>query len=196
MRSEIDDIHQFWFGRLDEAGMAEPQQQKLWFSANDAIDDALRQRFGALVERALAGELQEWADHDTGLIALVLLLDQFTRNIFRGTARAFAGDPTALVLARDAIAAGRHQQLPAIHRVFLYLPLEHSEDLAAQDECLRLFRELQQAADSDQVAGFTRYALAHREIIAQFGRFPHRNAILDRESTPEELEHLAQHGGF
>ena len=196
MQGAIEDIHDYWFGPLDAAGMARPEQHKLWFSASDATDADLRQRFGALVERALAGELQGWAGADAGLVARVLLLDQFTRNIFRDTPRAFAGDPQALALARETVASGRHRRLPAIHRVFLYLPLEHCEDLATQDECLRLFAELEQVAGSEQIAGFTRYARAHREVIAQFGRFPHRNAILGRESTPDELEHLARHGGF
>jgi uncharacterized protein (DUF924 family) len=196
MQAAIHDILAFWFGPLDATGMARPEQHKLWFSASDAVDADLRQRFGALVERALAGELQAWADDDAGLVALVLLLDQFTRNIFRGTPRAFGGDPQALALARETVAAGRHRQLPAIHRVFLYLPLEHCEDLATQDQCLRLFAELERDTNDESIAGFQRYAVAHREVIAQFGRFPHRNAILGRESTPQELEHLAHHGGF
>ena len=195
MAAAIDDIHEFWFGPLDAAGLAAPAQQKLWFGANEEVDAALHQRFGPLVERALAGELQQWADDDRGLVALVLLLDQFTRNIFRGTARAFSGDSRALALARAAIAGQRHLRLPAVHRVFLYLPLEHSEDLATQDQCLRLFTALEHSA-GEAVAGFRRYAEAHREVIARFGRFPHRNAILGRESTVEELEHLARHGGF
>jgi uncharacterized protein (DUF924 family) len=196
MRTAIQDIHEYWFGPLDAAGMARPEQHQLWFSASDATDADLRRRFGALVERALDGALHAWADDDAGLVALVLLLDQFTRNIFRGTPRAFAGDPQALALARQTVAAGRHRRLPAIHRVFLYLPLEHCEDLATQDECLRLFAELARDSGGESVAGFQRYALAHREVIAQFGRFPHRNAMLGRDSTPEELAHLASHGGF
>jgi len=196
MQAAIQDIHEYWFGPLDAAGMARPAQHELWFGASGAVDADLRQRFGALVERALAGALQAWAGDEAGLVALVLLLDQFTRNIFRGTPRAFAGDPQALALAREAVATGRHRRLPAIHRVFLYLPLEHCEDLAVQDECLRLFEELEQVAGSESVAGFRRYAVAHREVIAQFGRFPHRNAILGRNSTPAELEYLAHHGGF
>ena len=196
MQVAIQDIHDYWFGPLDAAGMAGADRNKLWFSASEAVDADLRRRFGALVERALGGELQPWGNDDAGLVALVLLLDQFTRNLFRGTPRAFAGDQRALALARKTIAAGRHRRLPAIHRVFLYLPLEHCEDLATQDECLRLFAALERDAGSESVAGFTRYARAHREVIAQFGRFPHRNAILGRESTPAELEHLARHGGF
>jgi len=196
VNSEINAIHRFWFGTLDEQGLADPAHQRLWFSASAETDDALRERFGHLVEQALAGSLGGWCDGDNGLIALVLLLDQFTRNIYRDTAGAFAGDGRALDLARTAIAAGRHRTLPLIHRVFLYLPLEHSEDLAVQDECLELFAELSRDASPGHVDDFARYARAHRDVIARFGRFPHRNAILGRSSSAAELDYLAQHGGF
>ncbi len=192
----IQDIHAYWFGPLDEAGLAGAAQHKLWFGAGAATDADLRNRFGALVDNALAGELDHWGGEDAGLVALVLLLDQFTRNVFRDTARAFAGDPRAQALAREAIAADRHRRLPAIHRVFLYLPLEHCEQLETQNACVRLFEELQAETGSESIADFTRYAVAHREVIARFGRFPHRNAVLGRTSTAAELAHLARHGGF
>ena len=196
MQTAIDEIQDFWFGPLDETGMAGPGQQKMWFSASDETDATLRQRFAPLVTAALVRELDDWASEDAGLVSLVLLLDQFTRNIHRGTALAFAGDPLALALSREAIAAGRDQHLPAIHRVFLYMPLEHSEDLAAQEECVSLFAQLARDTGSQQVADFSRYAVAHRNVINRFGRFPHRNAILGRDSSAAELAHLQQHGGF
>lgn len=196
MSEEIEAIHSFWFGPLDEAGLSASDRNALWFRATPATDEACRERFGDLVERAIAGDLGEWAAGDRGLIALVLLLDQFTRNIFRDTARAFCGDARALDLAQQTIAAGHHQRLPAIHQVFLFLPLEHHEDLEVQEECVTLFEELAAVTGSDQIAGFTRYAVAHRDVIARFGRFPHRNAVLGRESTAKELAWLAQHGGF
>jgi uncharacterized protein (DUF924 family) len=197
----INDIHDFWFGELDEAGMCDQDHQRLWFTASPETDAHCRSRFGELVAQALRGDLDGWVDSgwshgDQGLVTLVLLLDQFTRNIYRDTAAAFAGDPAALALAQRAIETGRYQRLPAIHQVFLYMPLEHCEDPEIQDECVTLFEELSAVTGSEQVAGFTRYALAHRDIIAQFGRFPHRNAILGRESTPAELAYLEQHGGF
>jgi uncharacterized protein (DUF924 family) len=130
------------------------------------------------------------------MVALVLLLDQFTRNIFRGTAKAFAGDPRALELAQRCIADGRYHRLPAIHRVFVLMPLEHSEQLAIQQQCVALFEELISVSGLEQISGFNRYAAAHRDVIARFGRFPHRNAILGRESTPAEITHLETHGGF
>jgi uncharacterized protein (DUF924 family) len=196
MEDEISAIHQFWFGPLDDAGFAAAQQNQLWFSASKETDTALRSRFGPLVTAALAGELNHWTAGDMGLVALVLLLDQFTRNIYRGTPQSFAGDGAALELAQSSLASRRHEALPPIHQVFLFLPLEHCENLAVQEQCLRLFSELADRSDADLIHGFARYAEAHRDVIARFGRFPHRNAILGRASTAEELAHLEQHGGF
>lgn len=196
MKEEIEAIHRFWFGPLDDAGLSASDRNTLWFGATAATDAACRERFSGLVERALAGDLDEWAAGDRGLVGLVLLLDQFTRNIFRGTARAYSGDARAVSLAQRTIASGHHQRLPAIHQAFLFLPLEHHEDLEVQEECVTLFEELADVTGSDQIASFTRYAAAHRDVIARFGRFPHRNAVLGRESTAEELAWLEQHGGF
>lgn len=196
MEDEISAIHQFWFGPLDDAGFAAAQQNQLWFSASKETDAALRLRFGPLVTAALAGELNHWTADDMGLIALVLLLDQFTRNIYRGTPQSFAGDAAALELAQSALASRRHEALPPIHQVFLFLPLEHCENLTVQEQCLGLFSELANRSDADLIRGFARYAEAHRDVIARFGRFPHRNAILGRASTAEELAYLEKHGGF
>jgi uncharacterized protein (DUF924 family) len=197
----IDAIVKFWFGELDETGMSGADYHRLWFSASPETDARCRRCFGERVVQAVGGELDNWADSDwthgdQGLVALVLLLDQFTRNIYRDTPAAFAGDAAALALAQRAIETGRYQRLPAIHQAFLYMPLEHCEDPEVQDECVTLFEELTAITGSEQMAGFTRYAIAHRDVIAQFGRFPHRNAILGRESTPAELAYLEQHGGF
>lgn len=196
MTRDIANIHQFWFGALDEAGFAAPEQQRLWFGASEQTDSTVRKRFSNLVTRALAGELDHWAARNDGLVALVLLLDQFTRNIYRGTPQAFAGDTAAVALTTGAIAANRHRALPAIHRVFLYLPLEHSEDLVAQQDCVRLFAGLASDTDAARVNDFARYAQAHHQVIARFGRFPHRNTILGRPSTAEELAYMERHGGF
>jgi uncharacterized protein (DUF924 family) len=196
VKAAIDGIHQYWFGELDEAGMAARDRHSLWFTASPETDEECRQRFDALVARAIGGELDDWADCDPGLIALVLLLDQFTRNIHRGTPAAFSGDGRALVLAQHAIATGHYRRFPAIHQVFLYMPLEHSEDLDAQEECVELFGELAAVTGSAHIRDFARYAVAHRDVIARFGRFPHRNDILGRTSTREELAYLEQHGGF
>jgi uncharacterized protein (DUF924 family) len=192
----IDEIHDFWFGELDENGLCASDRSALWFGANDTTDTHCRARFGAALAQALRGELDRWAETDRGLIALIVLLDQFSRNIHRGTAQAFAGDPHALALAQEAIHDGRHRQLPLIHRVFLYLPLEHCEDLAVQEQAVALFTALAQSTSLPQFEQFTRYAAAHRDVIARFGRFPHRNAILGRASSAAELAWLAAHGGF
>lgn len=196
MTATINDIHQFWFGPLDEFGMCAGDRNALWFKASEENDASCRTRFGDLVEQALAGELDSWEHRDDGLIALVLLLDQVTRNIYRGTARAFAGDARALTLAQNAIATGHYQRLPAIHQVFLYLPLEHCEDPDVQEECVTLFEELAVVTGNEDIDGFTRYAVAHRDVIAQFGRFPHRNTLLGRASSQAELDYLEKHGGF
>ena len=196
MKADIHAIHRFWFGPLDAAGFAASEQNRLWFSASEETDTTVRSRFGHLVGQALAGGLGHWAEDDAGLVALVLLLDQFTRNIYRGTPEAFAGDDIARQLAQQTIAANRHDHLPASHQVFLFLPLEHCEELAVQEQCVQLYRELAGRSDADRINGFARYAVAHRDVIARFGRFPHRNAILGRESSPQELAYLDKHGGF
>ena len=152
MTEAIEEIHEFWFGELDDTGLAAPERNALWFNSSGETDGECRRRFGSRVEDALAGELAAWATRDRGLIALVILLDQFTRNIFRGTPRAFSGDEQALALAQHTIETGHHQRLPAIHQVFLYLPLEHSENPDIQEECVTLFRELADVTGSEQVA--------------------------------------------
>jgi uncharacterized protein (DUF924 family) len=192
----INEILTYWFGPLDSEGLSAPEQHGLWFKSSAATDKACGELFRSAVELAIAGKLDHWAKSDRGLIALILLLDQFPRNIYRGTPSSFSGDGKSLVVARQAIATNRHQDAPLIHRVFLYLPLEHSEDLAVQEQCVALFEELVSTTGLEQMTGFSRYAVAHRDVIAQFGRFPHRNAILGRQSTDAEIEHIATHGGF
>jgi uncharacterized protein (DUF924 family) len=196
MTETVNTILDFWFGELDELGFCAPSQHSLWFKASEVTDEQCRGQFGECVAQALTGELDHWADTDRGLIALMVLLDQFTRNIHRGTAQAFVGDARALTLAQRTIVAGHHLRLPAIHQVFLYLPLEHSEDLEVQEEGVALFDELVRVTGNQMFADFRQYAVAHRDVIAQFGRFPHRNSILARESTAAELDYLATHGGF
>lgn len=192
----IEAIHNYWFGPLDEAGLSDADHRRLWFSASAATDEHLRKHFGTAITQALTGELDSWAESDRGLVALLLLLDQFTRNIHRDTPMAFSGDPAALALAQRAITSGRYQRLPAIHQVFLYMPLEHCEELEIQEECVTLFDELAAITGSAAVEDFSRFAVAHRDVVARFGRFPHRNVILGRSSTIQELTYLERHGGF
>jgi uncharacterized protein (DUF924 family) len=186
--TEAAEVLDFWFGDADA-----PREE--WFRKDAAFDAQIAERFGPLVERALAGELAGWqAEPDSGL-ALILLLDQFTRNIFRGSPRTFTGDPLALAAARALVASGGDRALPPLRRAFVYMPFEHAEDLAAQDEAVRLFTPL--AGLSPFLASMLDYAQRHRVIVARFGRFPHRNAVLGRASTPEETEFLKQPGsGF
>jgi uncharacterized protein (DUF924 family) len=196
MTDTITEIHDFWFGELDENGLCTSERNALWFGAAEQTDTTCRLRFDASLQLALAGKLDAWAQTDQGLVALVVLLDQFSRNIYRGTAQAFAGDARALALAQDAIANGRHVRLPATHRMFLYLPLQHCEDLVVQEESVALNEELARVSGHPLFVGYSRYAVAHREVIARFGRFPHRNAALGRPSSTAELAWLEQHGGF
>jgi uncharacterized protein (DUF924 family) len=158
-----------------------------WFTKSDAFDATLRARFAANHAAAAAGDLDGWAETPAGRLALLIVLDQFSRNLHRDDARAFAQDEAALVVARRALAAGDHARAPAEHCLFLYLPFEHSETMADQKLCGALYAGLGNAEWVD-------YAYRHEVIIARFGRFPHRNAVLGRESTPEELEFLTQPG--
>ncbi len=176
---------------------------KLWWGKDPALDAELSERFGATLEAAKRGELDEWAVTAQGRLALVILLDQLSRNIYRGTPEAFAADTKARVLVHQGLAVGDDKVLKPIERLFFYLPLEHSEELADQDRCVALCREVALAVANDpeadpgrvkQFESFVDYAIRHRDIIARFGRFPHRNAVLGRASTAEELEFLAQPG--
>jgi uncharacterized protein (DUF924 family) len=195
----IADILGYWFGPLDGHGVSSPQQHKLWFTSRAATDAHIRSHYGELLQAALAGRLDHWAGSRDGLIALVVVLDQFSRNIHRGTSRAFAGDKQALALAQQAVANGVDRQMPTIHRVFLYIPYEHSENPGVQDQGVALFDGLLETCPeqvSGEVSGYRQYSVAHRDVIARFGRFPHRNIILGRTSTAAELQHLEKHGGF
>jgi uncharacterized protein (DUF924 family) len=156
-----------------------------WFSKSDAFDAEFRERFLAAHEDAAAGRLESWTLSAEGALALVVLLDQFPRNSFRGTARMYATDPLALAQAERAIEAGFDEQVDPNLRFFFYLPFEHSERMEDQDRSLTLHERI----------GFAEYAGHHRDIIRRFGRFPHRNAVLGRTTTPEEQEFL-DGGGF
>jgi uncharacterized protein (DUF924 family) len=176
----------FWFGPPGTAAARE-----VWFKPDPAFDAALRERFGTLCARAERGELDPWAETARGALALVLLLDQLPRNLNRGQPAAFACDAKARAAARQAIARGLDQDLPPVQRQFLYLPFEHSESLADQEEAVRLFAALPDGTFRDHCVEFAR---RHRAIIARFGRFPHRNRALARPSTAEEDSFLEEPG--
>ena len=184
----------FWFLPAGEAGHG--AQRREWFVKDPAFDAAIRARFGDLITRATAGGLREWDEQGPrGVLARILVLDQFTRNVHRHTPDAFAGDVLALAAARALVDSGAHLQLTPGERQFVYLPFEHAEDAGMQERAVELFTEL-----AAQHAGFgdaLDYAHRHRGVIARFGRFPHRNPILGRASTPDELDYLSQPGaGF
>jgi uncharacterized protein (DUF924 family) len=188
--TEPDHVLEFWFGPPEQADLE--QTQPRWFRKDPAFDRKVADTFGPLIEQALAGGLTDWAWEPGPALARVLLLDQFTRNAFRDTPRAFAGDVLALAAARAMVEHGQDQHLRPLQRVFVYLPFEHAEDLHAQNEALKLFGRL--AEDAPGLADNLEWARKHHVIIQRFGRFPHRNAILGRASTPEELAFLEQPG--
>jgi uncharacterized protein (DUF924 family) len=159
-----------------------------WFKKDPAFDQKIREEFLVTHQAAEMEKLGEWETNAEGALALILLLDQFPRNMFRGTARAFANDPQARAVASRAIKRGFDKKMPNGLRSFFYMPFEHSEDLADQEKCLKLFRAMK---DKDMI----HWAKVHYDIIKRFGRFPHRNEILGRNSTPEETAFL-ENGGF
>ncbi len=185
--TEADAVLDFWFGQPRVA-----QARAEWFRKDAAFDALIRERFGATIEAALAGGLRDWEGRPEGRLARIVVLDQFTRNAFRDTPRAFAGDALALAAARELAARGEDRALPPLMRGFAYLPFEHAEDLAEQREALRLFAAL--GADHPSQAGLLEWAQKHHDIVARFGRFPHRNAILGRASTAEETAFLREPG--
>ena len=196
----IGNVLTFWLGAATPTDASALAQQKLWFTKSNAVDDDIRQRFGALIGQARAGLLEAWEQTPLGRLALVLVLDQFSRNAFRGLSASFAADAQALALAEQGLANGHADALPLVARAFMALPLEHAEDLARQERTVQLMTDwTAQAASAAPgvqklLAGMLDYAHQHHDVIARFGRFPHRNAILGRASTPEEKAYLAQPG--
>ena len=183
------DVLDFWFGREGEPGYGEFREA--WFEKDPDFDREVRDRFGALYEEAAAGRLDAWKEDARGCLALVICLDQFPRNMFRGDARTHATDEKALETATDAVERALDRELPAFQRMFLYMPFMHSEGVEEQRRSVELFGRL---ADEPGAPDVTEYAVGHREIVERFGRFPHRNAILGRETTPEEAEFLTRPG--
>ncbi|HLS56828.1 MAG TPA: DUF924 family protein [Zeimonas sp.] len=182
----------FWFDGPDGSSSGHPRKE--WFGKDPAFDAQIREVFGTLIERALAGDCDDWGRDAPTAPALVIVLDQFTRNVFRDTPRMVAGDAGALATARRIVDAGWDRGYDALVRQFCYLPFEHSESLADQREGLRLFEALR--ADPRTADAWV-WAKRHHDVIERFGRFPHRNAILGRPSTDAELAYLREPGsGF
>ena len=197
MPHTIPAITAFWLGPALESPDQALARKDFWYRGGPAVDAEIRQRFGPQVDEACAGGLAEWEGSSEGAFAMILLLDQFTRNLFRGTADAWKGDPRAFQIVNRAIDAGLDRGLHPVERIWLYHPFHHAEDVAAQDQGLALLNALRDAAEpawkpyvERSIEGWTR----HRNIVAEFGRFPHRNTTLGRPSTPEELEFMAKDG--
>lgn len=193
-----EEILQFWFGELDEGGWDfDPARYDLWFGKSPETDRVVTERFGEDARAAAEGRLDPWAETPRGRLALVLLLDQFPRHIHRGKPEAWAQDPKAQRIVLEGLARGHDQALRPIERSFFYLPFEHAEDAALQARSVALYRALAEAAPEAvraRYASFLDYAIRHQVIIDRFGRFPHRNAILGRQSTPEEEAFLLEPG--
>lgn len=193
MSRRIDAILEFWFGDALNSPKALARQAPRWFTADESFDQLVRDRFNDDVAAAMQGELDAWPSTANGRLALVILLDQFTRNIHRGAPAAFAGDEQALRLCMDGIVRGHDVELHPVACGFLYMPMQHSEDIAVQERSVEHYASLLQRtppAYRKSIEMNLDFARQHRDLIRRFGRFPHRNEVLGRAATPEEKEYL------
>jgi uncharacterized protein (DUF924 family) len=190
-------ILSFWLGTLDEHGLADRDLSKRWWTKSDAFDSEVRTAFEGDYHAIAGGQRESWLDTARGSLAYVIVLDQFSRNMFRGTAQMYAEDDRALSAAKRAVERGLDTELATDERVFLYMPFMHSEEVEDQRRCVQLFEQLadELSGPAQERARFnTKFAHQHRDIVEKWGRFPHRNAILGRETTAEEREFLKQPG--
>jgi len=190
-------ILDFWFSAAELDAPQIDSRMERWFSTDPAVDQRMREEFSDLVEDALHGRLDHWAATTEGRLALILLLDQFCRNIHRGTARAFAGDKRALKLCVEGAMTNDYGTLSPIQRVFFFMPLQHAESTGVQDKSVRIYNALAHGVSDtlrETFLTFAQFAELHRDIVEQFGRFPHRNRYLGRSNTPEEEAYLAADG--
>ncbi len=187
------DVLDFWFNEK----LSVKEKNRLWFGGGEKVDAVIRSRFGATVVSAAEGRLSDWVNEANSCLALIILLDQFTLNIYRGQALSFELNVKALPMAIDAIRKGFDQRVPRERRTFFYLPLEHAENKEAQSESVSLFRKLRDESPSEErdvFDGYLRYAILHQEVIERFGRFPNRNEVLGRPSTADEDRYLREEG--
>lgn len=198
---EALDVRRFWFGKLPLRPEAVEARLALWFGAGSAqqqrSDELIRARFGTLIERAAAGELAAWADSPRRRLSLILLLDQFPRHVYRGSGRAFATDREALALTLSGMQSAADAALTPVERIFFYMPLQHAELRDAQEESVAAYRRLRNEAPAElegMFASSLEAAQRHCAIVTRFGRFPHRNRLLERGDTPQETEFLRQGG--
>lgn len=191
-----DEVIAYWFGPDADPATVAAAKSKLWWGKSEETDREILERFGPSLERAAAGELDAWCETPRGTLALIIVLDQFSRVIHRGTGRMFENDARAQGLCTGLLDREADRALPPIHRVFAYMPLMHAETVDLQERGVQAFERLADEADAEAsketFANFVKFAVMHRDIVARFDRFPHRNALLGRASTPEELEFLEQ----
>lgn len=193
--AESEEVLDFWFGDTLTGPEAIEQRQRIWFKGGAAFDRECIERFSSHHCAAAGGELDYWAQSPRGRLALIILLDQLSRNIFRGSADAFGQDRRALTLCREGIELGHDRHLSPIERTFFYMPMEHAEDRDVQALSVQHFEALAEGATGkmrELLLANAEYARQHRDIIERFGRFPHRNAVLGRESTADEVAYLAE----
>ena len=192
------DVLDYWFGTMD-SGFSDEEHRHRWFQGGAAADREITDRFGFLIELATTGQLDRWLDSAEATLAFILICDQFSRQAYRGSPLAFATDPLALEVARSAIEARLDLGLAWDHRAFLYLPFEHSESVVDQHTAVGLFTQLRDATPQGYrhlTGSYLQHAHQHRDIVLRFGRFPHRNAVLGRDSSPAELTYLEDASGF
>ncbi len=192
-----DHVLDFWFGEIAEDGSVSPERQQRWWKKDPDFDAEVRTRFGAAIDAAERGELDAWLAAPRSSLALVILLDQFTRNTRRDRPEMYDADAKAQSIVRAAIEAGHADRLRTMERYFLWMPLMHAESVDLQEECVERFEQLAAEAEpgaAKSAKAAVDYAIRHRDIVVRFGRFPHRNRILGRESTAEELAFLEQPG--
>lgn len=195
MTTEPRDVIDYWFVELARLDEILTERMAFWFRRGEEVDQEVRERFGAAVEAAAAGGLRDWLETDEGWLAFIVLIDQFPRNIHRGHARSYALDELALATALEGMQQQRDLRLPATARPYIYLPLMHAENRALQQCSLTLARELEAKATPAQLEFLKIYresAQEHHDLVARFGRYPHRNEVLGRASTPEELAFLRE----
>ena len=200
MTSNFQQVLDFWFGGDGSDGEIASRQSKLWWGKSPQTDETIRQQFEADLQALVSGHHPSWLETPRGCLAAIIVLDQFSRNMYRDSAQSFAQDGLALTLCRDGVDKGVDTQLRPIERVFFYMPLEHAESMEMQNRSVAAFEQLRdEVPDEDKklFSGFVDFAERHRVIIERFDRYPHRNKILGRESTAEEIEFLKQPGsGF
>jgi uncharacterized protein (DUF924 family) len=197
MSDDYEEIIEFWLGDAASSVEALEARNRVWFSADPELDAEIRLRFGGLLAKEASGVYESWQETPRGRLALIILFDQFPRNVHRGTAKAFAFDEKALALTRSGIDAGLDRPLGVLDRMFFYMPLQHAERSDAQDRSVTQFEALTVSCPPAQRPYFEqslKFAREHRDLIARFGRFPHRNRILERDSTAGEIAYLEAGG--